>query len=200
MKPTSEALGQKSATDEQALVARIARGDRAAFEALYHAYFPRLRRFLERMTRRPPLVEELLNDTMLVVWRKAESYDGVSKVSTWVFAIAFRKALKALKGVDDAVAYDPEGGEDAVPADGGPERELQQRQLQAILGHAMGGLSAEHRAVIELTYYHGYGCQEIAEIVGCPVGTVKTRMFHARRRLKALLGGQLEGKRWVNEC
>jgi RNA polymerase sigma factor (sigma-70 family) len=200
MRPTSKAEVQDSAVDEQALVARTAQGDRAAFEALYHAYFPRLRRFLARMTRRPALVEEVLNDTMLVVWRKADSYNGRSKVSTWIFAIAFRKALKALKGVEDAVAYDHERAQDALADHGGPERELQQQQLQGLLGQAMAGLSAEQRAVIELTYYHGYGCQEIAAIVGCPVGTVKTRMFHARRRLKMLLGGQLEGNRWVNEC
>ena len=85
--------------DEVALVGRVASGDGDAFEALYRCFYPRLRRFLERMTRRPQLVEEILNDTMLVVWRKAHTYNLRSKVSTWIFAIAFRKALKELKRV-----------------------------------------------------------------------------------------------------
>src|SRR5882724_7960425 len=83
--------------DEVALVGLAAGGDAEAFEALYRCFYPRLRRFLERMTRRPQLVEEILNDTMLVVWRKAHTYNLRSKVSTWIFGIAFRRALKAIK-------------------------------------------------------------------------------------------------------
>ena len=176
--------------DEFALIDRIAKGDGDAFESLYHCYYPRLRRFLERMMRRPQLVEEILNDTMLVVWRKAHTYNLHSKVSTWIFAIAFRKALKALKRVDDTVDFDPEEG--VSPAKSEPEDELMQQELRVLLSHATTGLSAEQRAVIELTYYHGYAYREIAEIMGCPVGTVKTRMFRARRRLKALLAGRVE--------
>ena len=65
------------------------------------------------------------------------------------------------------------------------------RQVQAILLTAMDRLSAEHRAVLGLTYFHGAGYREIAEIMGCPVGTVKTRMLHARRYLKGMLTGRL---------
>jgi RNA polymerase sigma factor (sigma-70 family) len=176
--------------DEVALVGRVAGGDAAAFEALYRCFYPRLRRFLERMTRRPQLVEEILNDTMLVVWRKAHTYNFRSKVSTWIFAIAFRKALKALKRIDDPIAYDPEEGSN--PLKPGPEGELMAHQLRVLLSHAMISLSAEQRAVIELTYYQDCAYREIAEIMGCPIDTVKTRMFHARRRLKALLAGRME--------
>jgi RNA polymerase sigma factor (sigma-70 family) len=170
---------------EVALIGRIVYGDGAAFEALYHCFYPRLRRFLERLTRRPQLVEEILNDTMLVVWRKAHTYNQQSTVSTWIFAIAFRKALKALKRLDDPVDTD---GNDELSWDGlGPDGDLMQQELRAFLSHAMSSLSVEQRAVIELTYYHGCAYREIAEIVGCPVDTVKTRMFHARRKLKTLL-------------
>lgn len=182
----------RSATqrDEVVLVVRAAGGDAEAFEALYRCFYPRLRRFLERMTRRPQLVEEILNDTMLVVWRKAHTYNFRSKVSTWIFAIAFRKALKAVKRVDDPVAYEPEEG--ANPTRWGPEDELMAHQLHLLLSRAMTSLSAEQRAVIELTYYQGCAYREIAEIMGCPIDTVKTRMFHARRRLKVLLSGRTE--------
>lgn len=171
--------------DEALLLGRVATTDGDAFETLYHVYYPRLRRFLERVTRRPHLVEEILNDTMMVVWRKAYAYNFGSKVSTWIFAIAYRKALKALKGIDDAVDFDPD--ENTAHLMPGPEGELQQKEVRAYLGRAMSALSAEQRAVIELTYYEGYAYREIADILGCPVDTVKTRMFHARRKLKALL-------------
>ncbi len=182
---------------EVSLLGEVARGDRRAFEALYNCYYPRLSRFLMRVTRRPPLVEEILNDTMLVVWRKADSYDRSSKVSTWIFAIAFRKALKALKRVDDPTDVEPE--DTAIPAHTGPEEELSQEQLRAFLSRVMADLSMEHRAVIELTYYQGYAYREIAAIMDCPIDTVKTRMFHARRRLKTLLTCHAEGAEWVEK-
>jgi RNA polymerase sigma-70 factor (ECF subfamily) len=178
---------------EARLVGRTANGELQAFEQLYRAYHPRLTRFLDRVTRRPGLVGELLNDTMLVVWNRAATYDGRSKVSTWIFAIAYRKALKALSQLDEPMAED-EGREDQPAApETGPEYHAAQSQLRAILAQAMDHLSFEQRAVVHLTYFHGIGCREIGEIVGCPVDTVKTRMFHARRRLRTLLEGKLEG-------
>jgi RNA polymerase sigma-70 factor (ECF subfamily) len=177
--------GKPAAPDEASLVEQVAGGDRRAFEALYRCYFPRLKRFLERVTRRPQMVEEILNDTMLVVWRKAATYNGQSKVSTWIFAIAYRKALKALKGVDDPQEY---GTEEAAPVQWSlPERGALQSELRVALYHALSTLSADHRTVVELTYYEGYAYRDIAEVMGCPVDTVKTRMFHARRKLKLLL-------------
>jgi RNA polymerase sigma-70 factor (ECF subfamily) len=144
---TREEARSATQRDEVVLVVRAAGEDAEAFEALNRCFYPRLRRFLERMTRRPQLVEEILNDTMLVVWRKAHTYNFRSKVSTWIFAIAFRKALKAVKRVDDPVAYEPEEG--ANPTRSGPEDELMAHQLHLLLSRAMTSLSAEQRAVIE---------------------------------------------------
>ncbi len=175
----------KAALDEVALLNRVAGKDRAAFETLYRGYYPRLRRFLERVTRRPQIVEEIVNDTMLVVWRKAPSYNLRSKVSTWIFGIAFRRALKALKRVDDPLEFEPDDSPDTVGT--GPEGAFLAYEARASLARAIGALSADHRAVIELTYFQGYSCAEIAEVMRCPVNTVKTRMFHARRRLRMLM-------------
>lgn len=135
-----------------------------------------------------------MNDTMLVVWRKAHTYNLRSTVSTWIFAIAFRKALKALKRLDDPVDADTDD-DDASPGGLGPDSELMQQELRVLLSHAMSSLSAEQRAVVELTYYQGCAYREIAVIMGCPVDTVKTRMFHARRKLKALLADCMEDVR-----
>ena len=170
---------------EVLLVGRVATGDVGAFESLYNGFYPRLRRFIERLTRRPQLVDEIVNDTMLVVWRKAATYDLSSTVSTWIFAIAFRKSLKALKALDEPVEADADA--QANPEGRGPYSTLLKREVQVLVGQALDVLSAEQRAVVELTYYQGCGYREIAEIMNCPVDTVKTRMFHARRKLKAAL-------------
>ena len=174
-----------AAVGEIALIERVARGDREAFAALYLDYHPRLTRFLDRVTRRPQLVEELLNDTMLVVWRKAQTFNFRSQLSTWIFGIAYRRALKALTRVDDAVDFDADSAVDAEHP--GPDMLAQQRESSALLDRALAELSADHRAVIQLTYYEGCSCKEIAAILECPVDTVKTRMFHARRRLRRLI-------------
>ena len=183
------------ALDEARLIARIAAAkDLRAFEQLYRIYHPRLTRFLSNILRRPHLVEEALNDTLLVVWRKPESYNGTSKVSTWIFAIAYRVALKARSRHDEPVE-EPRTETRASP-EAGPEREVSRRQTQEILAGAMGQLSPEHRAVVDLTYFHEAGYREIAEILDCPVGTVKTRMHHARRHLKGMLAGRLGPDGW----
>jgi RNA polymerase sigma-70 factor (ECF subfamily) len=177
-----------AAQDDVRLIERIVAGDLRAFETLYRAYHPRLTRFLTNMLRRPHLVEEALNDTMMVVWKRPDKFNGTSKVSTWIFAVAYRTALKARSRVQDPVADSeaPERVDDTTP-----EQELGHRQTQAILVKAMDGLSPEHRAVLDLTYFHDVGYREIADILGCPVGTVKTRMHHARKHMKARLAGRL---------
>ena len=172
------------------LLGRVAAGDLHAFEQVYRSYHPRLTRFLDRMTRRRSLVEEVLNDTMLVVWNRADRFNGTSKVCTWIFAIAYRKALKALQRQDEAV--EDETLDERAATGAGPEQQMQQRETSSGLVRALDALSDDHRMVVELTYFHGMGYREIAEIVDCPVDTVKTRMFHARRRLRALLAGDAE--------
>jgi RNA polymerase sigma factor (sigma-70 family) len=174
---------------EQRLLACVVAGELRAFDALYRSYQPRLTRFLERVTRRSDLVEELLDDTMLVVWKRADSFDRSSKVSTWIFAIAYRKALKALRRAG-LPAFD-EHAQQTEALTPGPEEELGQRQVRALLLRAMNELSAAQRTVVDLSYFHGMAYREISAVIDCPVDTVKTRMFHARRRLRAALQTQL---------
>ena len=175
-------------SDEVELIHRVAARDGGAFETLYRGYYPRLKRFIERVTRRPQLVDEVVDDTMLVVWRKASSYDLSSGLSTWIFGIAFRRALKALKGYDVPVDFDPDLCPEQTAS--GPEGMLQQQETRACIARALATLSISHRAVLELCYFEGRSCAEIAEIMQCPVSTVKTRMFHARRRLRDVMSEQ----------
>ncbi len=188
--------------EEFSLLRRVADADREAFETLYHLYYRRLFAYLFKLTRRGDLVEEVLNDVMFAVWTSAARFDGRSRPSTWIFGIAYHKALKALarqaataggSGGSSGGAGGTRGEEDGgreveEPATGeGPESLISRREVASTLGKALGTLSPEHRAVVELTYYYELSYGEIAEIVGCPVNTVKTRMFHARRRLRELL-------------
>lgn len=181
--------------DDLSLLRRVAARDRKAFEALYALYYRRLFAYLLKLTRRAELVEEIVNDVMFAVWTGAARFDGRSRPSTWIFGIAFHKAMKALARQEPRHAGEPdrhlrrtaepmaEGAEDE------PEALLTRRELAGTLGRALGALSPEQRAVVELTYYYEMSYPEIAQVMGCPVNTVKTRMFHARRRLRELLPG-----------
>lgn len=173
------------------LLARIERGDERAFERLYHTYHRRLVYFLLNLLHRPQLVEEVLDDTMIAVWQRPDSFRGASKLSTWIFAIAYRKAMKALRKLDEPVEKaEPDLRQsEELPAD----LAIWQGQRDRLLSAAIDKLSPDHRAVVHLTYFHEMSYREIAEVVGCPVDTVKTRMFHARRHLRRLTAGECAG-------
>lgn len=186
---TPSGAARPNRLDERKLIDRVGAQDLDAFEQLYRLYQPRLARFLITLVQRPQLIEEVLNDTMMVVWQTADGFRGASKPSTWIFAIAYRKALKARARWPDPV--EDELRDSRASSDPGPDEQFQHQRLHDALVTAMDGLSADHRAVVDLTYFHGMGYREIAEIMACPVDTVKTRMFHARRRLKQALAGSL---------
>jgi RNA polymerase sigma-70 factor (ECF subfamily) len=188
MRHRQEAARESRENDDR-LIARIRERDMAAFEELYRRYHSRLTRFLFKLARRPQLIEEVLNDTLMVVWDRADSFNGESKLSTWIFAIAYRKAMKALRSQDEPI--EDVRADDRVSPEAGPEDDFGHGRRQALLREAMNELSPDHRAVIDFTYFQEMGYREIAEIMGCPVDTVKTRMFHARRYLKRHLAGEL---------
>jgi RNA polymerase sigma factor (sigma-70 family) len=168
--------------DDHALMRRVSQGDRAAFDVVYRRYAERVRAFLLRAMPLHSLVEEALNDTMLTVWRRASRYDGSCRLSTWMFAVAQRKALHALRHArvrTPVPAAEP-------PSRNEPDAEAQLSQWKEHLGRALVSLPGEQLAVLELTYFEGYGCREVASLMACPVDTVKTRMFHARRKLRRM--------------
>jgi RNA polymerase sigma-70 factor (ECF subfamily) len=180
---------QDRGEDDARLIALILERDIDAFETLYRSYHSRLSRFLIKLIHRPTLVEEVLNDTLMVVWERAQTFNGASKLSTWIFAIAYRKAMKALRRQDEPIedARAEERPSEALS----PEDLLGKTKAQILLMEAIAELSPHHRAVVDFTYFHEMGYREIAEIMDCPVDTVKTRMFHARRHLKRRLAGIL---------
>jgi len=183
------------------LLKRVAVKDGLAFEELYRSFYPQLSRFLTRLLGRQELVEELVNDTLFVVWEKAGEFQGRSKVSTWIIGIAYLKGIKAL----DRLKMMPE--QQAAPMKEIEELEADNSQIKKLgtqdwLRSGLMQISPEQRSVVELTYFFGCSYLEIAGIMDCPVNTVKTRMFHARRRLEKLLpilGDQIETEDCLKE-
>lgn len=170
------------------LLRRSNEGDRDAFHALYVKYYHPVLRFVYRVTGQLELAQEAVNDVLLVVWQEGRSFAGRSSVSTWIMGIAYRKALKlserSTRWSWRFAAADFDHAAERSTADPEPTSHA---EIEDLLEHGLRALPPEQRAVVELTYYFGCSYDEIASIVGCPVNTVKTRMFHARAKLKTIL-------------
>lgn len=165
---------------EQALVERVARGDREAFDQLFRQYHPQLFRFAYRLTSSYGLAEEVANDVMMVVWQSADGFRGDSRVSTWVFGIAYRCGLKGLRR--RKFRWVPITDTDAV------DRHADSRfERGDWIDRGIDSLPADQKLTVLLVYYVGLTCEETAEATGVPAGTVRTRMFHARKKLQAAL-------------
>lgn len=177
-------------TDNE-LIRLVARGDRDAFTVIYQRYSRRVGGYLWKMLRDHDLVDEALNDTMMVVWTKAGDFNFQSRLSTWMLGIAHNKGLKLLakrtrRQTVEATEATPEL---LVDHDTPAKVSARDDVIRALL-QALDKLSIEHRTAIELTFYEGLSYSEIAEIVDCPVNTVKTRVFHARKQLTRHLAEQ----------
>jgi RNA polymerase sigma-70 factor (ECF subfamily) len=179
---------QEGTTDseERALLGRIAAGDRAAFDAFYHAYARRVLAFVREMVHAPDLAEEVASDVMVAVWKSAARYAGRSRVMSWVLGIAHHKAVDALRRRGDSFApIDQLLPSDAISD--APEAMLIALEDRTSLDRALLSLSPQHRAVLQLMYAFDCSQNEIADIVACPLATVKTRVFYAKRNLRAEL-------------
>lgn len=176
--------------DDRALLARVAVADRAAFEQLYRRLYPRLFRYVHRLTRRPDLVEEVVDDAFVVVWQSADRFEGRSTVSTWALGIAHRKALKRLARLRREpvlpAGFDPRSAREPEVEPEAPAR-LARRETAIEVGRALATLPEEQRAVVILTFFEELSYPEIARVLDCPVNTVKSRMFEARKKLRRRL-------------
>nr|WP_319386781.1 RNA polymerase sigma factor [uncultured Roseibium sp.] len=169
--------------DDFQLLVAVTKGDQRAFRTIHQRHFVKLRTFAHRVTGDHAAAEEVANDTLLVMWRSSANFQKRSKVSTWMFGIAYRIAMKkrqklARRQLDLDI--------DACPISDPRDMTANAIQRQDIF-RALERLKPELRAVVELIYFQGYRHAEIAEMLGCPVGTVKTRTLRAKQQLRHLL-------------
>ena len=187
--PTNLARRPLSATQaiaDDVLLARIARGDRLAMQVLYGRHHVRVFRFGLRLVRNEQLAEDLISEVFLDVWRQAGKFEGRSAVSTWILAITRFKALSAMRRRQDA-ELDDETAAAIEDTSDDPEVAVQKKDKGEALRRCLTALSAEHREIVDLVYYHEKSVEEVARIVGIPENTVKTRLFYARKKLAELL-------------
>ena len=173
-------------TSDEVLIGRIAGGDRLAMQVLFARHHVRVYRFVLRLVRNEATAEDLISDVFLDVWRQAGRFEGRSAVTTWLLSIARFKALSALRRRPEEELDEETAAAIEDPADD-PEVALEKKDKSAILRKCLTALSAEHREIIDLVYYHEKSVEEVAEIVGIPEATVKTRMFYARKKLAEIL-------------
>lgn len=186
--PGRQPARQPSNTDEADLLARVADGDEQAFERLYMIYHRRLSRFLMRFSNHYSFAEDVINDTLYIVWNKAGDFVGRSTVSTWITGIAYRRALKALEAGRTRQTREADASWQQHVLSGDAVAGVDDVAVQDDwLRRGLDRLPVEQRMALELAYFMGHSCEEIAEIAQCPVNTVKTRLFHARRRLREAL-------------
>jgi RNA polymerase sigma-70 factor (ECF subfamily) len=184
-KPTDDFTSldcRSQADDDRDFITRVAIGDREAFHALYVKYRWRLACFIARTSWRHEDVEEITNDTFMIVWRNAGKFRHASQVSTWILGIAYRTALKSLRR-QRRHAFN-------VPFEDAPEQStdpMVEMEMHDWLTRGLEQLPLDQRLTLQLGYQLGLCLEEIAAITEAPIGTVKARQFHARLKLRRCL-------------
>jgi RNA polymerase sigma-70 factor (ECF subfamily) len=186
---TAKSAGPATTTPaelDEALLREIAKGNQLAMRTLFMRHQVRVYRFILRIVRDHDLAEDVVSEVFLAVWRRAGRFEGRSAVSTWLLSIARHKALTSIKP-RPLENLDSEMGLAIVDPALDPEAEAHRKDSATILRRCLSVLSSEHGEIIDLVYYQQAPIKDVADILGIPLSTVKTRMFYARKRLATLL-------------
>lgn len=168
------------------LVQRISSGDQVAFNELYTRYNLPVYNFISRITNQQDVAEDVLQEVFLAVWQGSSRFLRKSTVKTWLFRIAYHQSISWLRKNNKSFQLHQNIDEIPIISDEpSPEGSLIEQWQEAQIKSAIARLSHNHRSVIELTFVHGFSYQEIAKIMKCPVGTVKSRMNYALRYIKS---------------
>ena len=170
---------EMAGADNMSLIAGVQQRQLPAFEQLYLRYHVRVAHFLRRFTGCHETIEEIINDSFMVVWAGAKNFRSRSQVSTWVFGIAYRTALKALRRRRNVCYLSELSDDHEFSTD--PTADTERKDW---LDYALGRLSVDQRVALTLAYQQGFSMYEIADITASPVGTVKSRMFLARAKIR----------------
>ncbi len=183
-------MAQEHESHGRACLEAIARGDQAAMQRFYEAHAQIVYAFALRRLDDPADAADVLHEVMLEVWRKAGRFEGRSRVRTWLLGIARHKVLDRLRAlgrtreresdIDPDTRAEADEGDDILAATraAGEARHVR---------YCLQRLRDIHRQVMHLAFFQELSCAEIAQVLGCPTGTVKTRMMHARRAMKRCL-------------
>jgi len=174
------------ATADEALIAAIAGGDTGAMQRLYDRHRVRVFRFAVRLVGDATCAEDVVSEAFIEVWRQADRFERRSSVSTWIMSIARFKALSVRRRRQE-IELDEKAADTMADHASTPEQAVLEMDRSTQIRACLRQLSTDHREIIDLVYYHDKTIDEVAEIIGVPKNTVKTRMFYARKRLAQLL-------------
>ena len=183
-------------TSDQALVSLIAQGDKDAMQVLFGRHNVRVFRFLTRFVDNEATAEDLVSEVFIEVWRNAGQFEARSQVSTWLLAIARHQVGSLLRRHSEA-PLDPDMAMTIADPSDNAETLLDREDRSKIIRRCLTQLSPAHREIIDLVYYHERTIEDVAEIIGVPQNTVKTRMFYARKRIGELLAARGLERAWV---
>jgi RNA polymerase sigma-70 factor, ECF subfamily len=171
---------------DKSLIESVAAGDRQAMQVLFQRHNVRVYRFVLRLVGQEAIAEEIVGDVFLNVWQYAASFQSRCEVTTWILTIARHKAISLLRRRGEAPLTDAMA--DTVPdPHEGAEAGIERAERSELVRACLAQLSPLHREIIDLVYYHEKSVEEVAQIVGAPKATVKTRMFYARSHLAKLI-------------
>jgi RNA polymerase sigma-70 factor (ECF subfamily) len=170
---------------DTALLKRIAAGDASALHALYAEYGQRLYAYAHRLTNDPVLAEDVLQESLVAVWKGAGRYRGQGRVIAWLLGIVHNQARLAIRR-KPLPSLDVSNEE--PPSDNPlPDEDFSQQEQRQLVRDSLKLLSVEHRTVLELVFYQGLSLNEVAEVCATPVGTVKSRLNYAKAQLRGIL-------------
>ena len=182
-----------SVEEERALLQAVAGGDQRALQSLYRRWQPRLQYYVQsRLGGDAAAAQDVVHEVMLDVWRQASRFEGRSKPLTWAMSMAHNKLVDYLR------KWSREESHDSVPEpddhdDGDTAAAIQGSQEAEYLHHCIRQLPDGQRDAIQLAFFDDMAYPDIAEVIDCPLGTVKTRIFHARAQLKRCLSALMKG-------
>ena len=172
-------------TDDLDLIRRLKAGDDDAVRDLYARHGQRLYAYALRLTNDPATAEDVTQNTLITAWRTAGSFRGEGRLIAWLLGIVHHTAMKAIRSVS---TDSDESAEEFIPDNQpSPEEQAQGQEMKRWVREGLAGLSFEHRTVLELVFYQGLSINEVAEVLDCPLGTVKSRLSYARQHLRGVL-------------
>jgi len=174
------------AADGASLIERIAARDMTALRALLARHQVGVFRYILRLVGNAAIAEELTNEVFLVVWQNAGNFEGTGSAASWILSIARHRAISSLRKRREE-NWDQNAADALHDTRDNPKVAAQKANKGVIMRRCLDELSPEHKDIIDLAYYHDMSISEVRDVLQIPESTVKTRMFHARKRLSELL-------------